>query len=56
VQTNPAYCCPSLVTEALAPRIEKLTGIPVVSIEYDGTMGMKNEDIIPYLKLKSSNL
>ncbi|NTV84509.1 MAG: CoA activase, partial [Bacteroidales bacterium] len=50
IQTNPSYCCPSLVTEAMTPRIEELTGIPVVTIEYDGTSGFKNEDIIPYLK------
>jgi predicted nucleotide-binding protein (sugar kinase/HSP70/actin superfamily) len=52
IQTNPAYCCPSLVTEAMTPRIEEVTGIPVVTIEYDGTSGFKNEDIIPYLKYR----
>jgi predicted CoA-substrate-specific enzyme activase len=52
IQTNPSYCCPSLVTEAMAPRIEELTGIPVVTIEYDGTSGFKNEDVIPYLKFR----
>jgi len=52
VQTNPSYCCPSLVTEAMASRIEELTGVPVVTIEYDGTTGIKNEDIIPYLKYR----
>jgi len=50
IQTNPSYCCPSLVTEAMASKIEEITGVPVVTIEYDGTTGMKNEDIIPYLK------
>jgi len=50
VQTNPAYCCPSLVTESMASKIEKLTGIPIVNIEYDGTGGRKNDDIIPFLK------
>jgi hypothetical protein len=50
IQTNPSYCCPSLVTEAMASRIEEITGIPVVTIEYDGTSGFKNEAIIPYLK------
>jgi predicted CoA-substrate-specific enzyme activase len=50
VQTNPSYCCPSLVTEAMADRIERITGIPIVTIEYDGTGGSKNEDVIPYLK------
>jgi predicted nucleotide-binding protein (sugar kinase/HSP70/actin superfamily) len=50
VQTNPSYCCPSLVTEAMTDRLYKLTGVPIVSIEYDGTGGFKNDDIIPYLK------
>jgi hypothetical protein len=31
-------------------RIEEITGVPVVTIEYDGTAGIKNENIIPYLK------
>jgi predicted CoA-substrate-specific enzyme activase len=50
VQTNPSYCCPSLVTEAMADAIERITGIPIVTIEYDGTGGSKNDDLIPYLK------
>ena len=52
IQTNPSYCCPSLITEAMTSRIEEVTGVPVVSIEYDGTIGYKNEDVIPYLKYK----
>ena len=52
IQTNPSYCCPSMVTEAMASRIEEMTGIPIVSIEYDGTTESKNEDIIPYLKFR----
>jgi predicted nucleotide-binding protein (sugar kinase/HSP70/actin superfamily) len=50
VQTSPAFCCPSLVTEAMAKDIESKTGVPIVSITYDGTGGDKNESIIPYLK------
>ncbi len=50
VQTNPAFCCPSLVTEAMASRIEEVTGVPIITIEYDGTGAPKNDDIIPYLK------
>ena len=49
VQTGPAFCCPALVTEAMAWDIEKKTGVPTVSITYDGTGGSKNEVIIPYL-------
>jgi hypothetical protein len=49
VQTNPAFCCPSLVTEAMAKEIEKKTGVPIVSITYDGTSTNKNEAVIPYL-------
>jgi hypothetical protein len=50
LQTSPAFCCPSLVTEAMAKQIEKITGVPVVSITYDGTGGNKNDIVIPYLK------
>ncbi len=50
VQASPAFCCPSLVTEAMAKRIEIKTGTPIVSITYDGTGGNKNEVIIPYLR------
>ena len=49
VQTSPAFCCPSLVTEAMAKAIEKKTGVPIVSITYDGTYTNKNEAILPYL-------
>jgi hypothetical protein len=31
-------------------KIEKKTGIPVVSVTYDGTGGNKNDVIIPYLE------
>ncbi len=50
VQTNPAFCCPSIVTEAMARDIERNTQVPVVSITYDGTSSNKNDVIIPYLK------
>jgi hypothetical protein len=56
IQTNPFYCCPSLVTEAMMERIEELTGVPIVTIEYDGTSGIKNEDLIPYLKYREKKL
>jgi len=49
VQVSPAFCCPSLVTEAMARKIEQVTGIPVASITYDGTGGIKNDAVIPYL-------
>ncbi len=52
IQTNPSYCCPSMVTGAMSSRIEEITGVPVVTIEYDGTNGFKNEAIIPYLKYR----
>ncbi len=50
VQASPAFCCPALITEAMAAEIERQTGVPVVSITYDGTGGSKNDVIIPYLK------
>ena len=48
VQTSPAFCCPSLITEAMAGTIEKITHTPIAAITYDGTGGNKNEVIIPY--------
>jgi predicted nucleotide-binding protein (sugar kinase/HSP70/actin superfamily) len=50
VQVIPAFCCPSIVTEAMSFEIERKTGLPIVSITYDGTGGNKNDVIIPYLK------
>ncbi len=50
VQASPALCCASLITEAMKARIEKQTGIPVVSITYDGTRGNQNDIILPYLQ------
>jgi predicted CoA-substrate-specific enzyme activase len=49
VQANPAYCCPALVTEAMTGEIKNITGIPVVTLTYDGTNDYKNDVIIPYL-------
>ena len=50
VQTNPAFCCPALVTESMTRRIEELTGVPVLTLTYDGTGTPKNDLIMPYLK------
>ena len=50
VQTNPAFCCPSMITEAMASSIKRITQTPIVSITYDGTGGGKNDVITPYLK------
>jgi predicted CoA-substrate-specific enzyme activase len=50
VQASPAFCCPSLVTEAMARDIQRLTGVPVVSITYDGTGQYQNEAIVPYIR------
>jgi predicted CoA-substrate-specific enzyme activase len=53
VQTIPALCCASLITEAMAKEIEKITRTPIVSVTYDGTGGNKNDIIIPYLRYSS---
>ncbi len=49
VQANPAFCCPALVTEAMTGEIRRITGVPVVSLTYDGTNEYKNDVVIPYL-------
>ncbi len=49
VQAAPAFCCASLVTEGMSKAIENLTGVPVLSITYDGTGAQKNDAVEPYL-------
>ena len=49
VQTNPAFCCPSLITEAMSAQIERVTGVPVVSVTYDGTGTLQNSAVVPYI-------
>jgi predicted CoA-substrate-specific enzyme activase len=50
VQTNPAFCCPALITEAQGRDIERITGVPIVTLTYDGTGTPINDRIIPYLR------
>ncbi len=50
VQTTPAFCCPGLITEAMAARLESSTGVPIVSITYDVSGGNKNKVIVPFIK------
>ncbi|TVQ22073.1 MAG: hypothetical protein EA382_12575 [Spirochaetaceae bacterium] len=50
VQASPAFCCPSMVTEALAASIEQTTGVPFVTVTYDGTESDKNAAIVPYIR------
>ncbi|MFA6035047.1 MAG: acyl-CoA dehydratase activase-related protein, partial [Myxococcota bacterium] len=53
VQLSPAFCCPSLVTEAMSADIQRVTGVPVVTITYDGTRSPKNSAVIPYLNFRT---
>ncbi len=50
VQLNPGFCCAGLVTEAMSKKIREVTGVPVLPITYDGTGGLKNDAILPYLR------
>jgi predicted CoA-substrate-specific enzyme activase len=50
VQTNPAFCCPALITEAQSRDIQRITGVPIVTLTYDGTGTPINDRIIPYLR------
>lgn len=56
VQANPAYCAASIVTESMAHKIQELTGVPVVTIEYDATLSSKNGDLIPYLRFSTQKI
>ncbi len=49
VQASPAFCCAGLVTEAMALQIEDSTGIPVISITYDGTENNQNNKIATHI-------
>ncbi len=55
VQASPAFCCPSLVTEAMSEKIRRTTGVPVVSVTYDGTGTPKNDMIVPYLRFAAGS-
>jgi predicted CoA-substrate-specific enzyme activase len=50
VQTTPAFCCPGMITEAMAARLEARTGVPIVSITYDLSGGSKNKVVVPFIK------
>ncbi|MFO7934294.1 MAG: acyl-CoA dehydratase activase [Bacteroidales bacterium] len=50
IQASPSYCCPALVTEAMTRRIRQITGVPAVTITYDGTSDRMNEIIVPYIQ------
>jgi predicted nucleotide-binding protein (sugar kinase/HSP70/actin superfamily) len=50
VQTNPSYCCPALVTEAMTRRIREKTGVPIVTLTYDGTSDRHNDLIVPHIR------
>jgi len=50
IQANPGFCCAGHVTEAMSSTIEEITGIPVVTLNYDGTGKYQNDKIIPYIK------
>jgi predicted nucleotide-binding protein (sugar kinase/HSP70/actin superfamily) len=50
VQTNPSYCCPALITEAMTRRIRELTGVPIATLTYDGTSDRMNDAIVPYIR------
>ncbi|HCY86647.1 MAG TPA: hypothetical protein DHV36_16045, partial [Desulfobacteraceae bacterium] len=47
---NPAFCCPGLISEAMAGQIEKKVGVPIVNITYDLSGGNKNQVVVPFLK------
>ena len=50
VAVNPGFCCPGLITEAMAAQIEKKVGVPIINITYDLSGGNKNKAVVPFLK------
>ncbi len=55
VQTNPAFCCAGLITEAMSQRIEEFAGIPILTLNYDGTGKNINQKIRPFIKYPRGN-
>jgi predicted nucleotide-binding protein (sugar kinase/HSP70/actin superfamily) len=50
IQTNPAFCCPGLITESMGQKLEAKINVPIVSITYDVSGGNKNKVITPFLR------
>ena len=42
-------------SEAMAREIKRITGIPVVTLPYDGTSGNKNDVVVSYLNSVTRN-
>ncbi len=55
VALKPIFCCAGLVTEAMSSTIEQITGVPVVTLTYDGTSKTVNEQIIPHIMYLKRN-
>ncbi len=49
INANPIFCCPGLVSEAIFRKVERDIGIPIVSINYDGTRTPHNDILAPYI-------
>ena len=49
IHVNPIFCCPGLVSEAIFRKVERDIGIPIVSINYDGTQAPHNDILAPYI-------
>jgi predicted CoA-substrate-specific enzyme activase len=56
VQASPAFCCPSVITESMRPTLERILGVPVIPITYDGTGEPKNDAIAAYLELSRARM
>ncbi len=56
VQAGPSFCCPALITEAQSARIAEVTGVPVVSLTYDGTAARQNDLLVPYIAAAAERL
>ncbi len=49
IHVNPIFCCPGLVSEAIFRKVERDIGIPIVTINYDGTQVPHNEVLAPFI-------
>ncbi len=49
IHVNPVFCCPGLVSEAIFRKVERDIGVPIVTINYDGTRAPHNDILAPYI-------
>ena len=56
IHVNPIFCCPGLVSEAMFRKVEKDIGVPIVTINYDGSQAPHNEVLALFMHYFQENV